>query len=725
MKEKAVYNAVTLTEDPVAFKRLVEYLHTEDFADKSTYTNNEIVTILKLGHRHCPQKVSDDMRMKLLDRGLRLTNAYQMLNNANQFGLSALKDMATAYIDGVNRNAEMYLKSEDFLELEENCLVNLLQSDDLACPEIKLFEAIIRWGKRKQEAVPSSASLRDILDSAIYQIRFPLMTPLQLSTVDDSQVLTSEEMKGLSAYVSAGIGLRRFISRPRAPAISQQDEDDEGEGVDQTNDDIDIDYSIVKFESPMLFDTSRSATPLINFVDDSINRDDDFMVQIKNEDQAVNLVSQTWHEMLEKAGQIPKTTTGLILICTVETDAQLRGKIISRVSLPHLKKIELDLHIPPKLKSKPNAILLQRKKYDVEKHLFFKEDRDDDVNIDCKVIMNGCTFLKWSPAEEEVIVGFGGRHSEPFLERLKDKNFMERFNMLTIVDNKLANVRGTVPGFPVKDIMLWGVDDESPSLLGDFLWNFVNLESLSCWTKGPPKKLADKHSPIREISVIDINRDLTSGYKLVKLSVCEAALVVHPEDNIANIVKHNLTEFYTTNCHFSPEIYAHFHEMFPKLRKVSFGHKILDQSALLFEQENEKAPKRRKISPEEETLMSAQSVQLVNNILKIKDIEMIRIACLDWDLGPKSRSVKNNVMDFLKRAGWTRKYPPSDFLVTKDATTGKWEMDPAISSEGRNADENTWEHDMYWDYTDKSEFEYFGLSRIFKDFDTFKNYNVV
>ncbi|OXA62982.1 hypothetical protein Fcan01_00311 [Folsomia candida] len=234
------------------------------------------------------------------------------------------------------------------------------------------------------------------------------------------------------------LGTCRFISRPRAPAISQQDEDEEMEGVYQTNDDIDIDYSIVKLESPMLSDTSRSTTPLINFVDDSIIRED-FMVQLENEDQAVNLVSQTWLEMLEKAGQIPKTTTKLRY--TVEADAQPRGKSISRVSLPHLTNLELDLQIPPKLISKPNAILLLRKNYNVEKHLFlfFKENRNDDVNIDFKVILNGCTFLKWSPAEKEVIVGFGGLHSEPFLERLKDKKVMERFNMLTIVDNKLAS----------------------------------------------------------------------------------------------------------------------------------------------------------------------------------------------------------------------------------------------------------------------------------------------
>lgn len=142
--------------------------------------------------------------------------------------------------------------------------------------------------------------------------------------------------------------------------------------------------------------------------------------------------------MIEKVGKISKNTTELR--CTVETDAQTEEEDVPRISLPHLKKIVLDLHIPVQLDddANPNAILLERKNFNVDKYLFFKQE-EDDVNIDCEVILNGCSFFKWSPAEREVIIGFGGVHSEPFLERLKNKKVMKRFNMMTVVDNELAH----------------------------------------------------------------------------------------------------------------------------------------------------------------------------------------------------------------------------------------------------------------------------------------------
>lgn len=79
------------------------------------------------------------------------------------------------------------------------------------------------------------------------------MTSSQLSTVDDSEVLNSDEMMYLLRYLVANDAKRSkmsgtfpFVSRLRLPAITQQDEDDEGEDVDQTNTDIDFEYGIIK-----------------------------------------------------------------------------------------------------------------------------------------------------------------------------------------------------------------------------------------------------------------------------------------------------------------------------------------------------------------------------------------------------------------------------------------------------------------------------------------------
>ncbi|XP_035708114.1 uncharacterized protein LOC118435795 [Folsomia candida] len=99
VNEKAVNNVVTVTEDPVVFKRLFQYFHTEDFPDRSSYTANEIINILKLASRNCPGELSDEMTKKLFENGLRLKNAYKMLNFASLFDLSGLKDMASSFME--------------------------------------------------------------------------------------------------------------------------------------------------------------------------------------------------------------------------------------------------------------------------------------------------------------------------------------------------------------------------------------------------------------------------------------------------------------------------------------------------------------------------------------------------------------------------------------------------------------------------------------------------
>lgn len=123
-----------------------------------------------------------------------------------------------------------------------------------------------------------------------------------------------------------------------------------------------------------------------------------------------------------------------------------------------------------------------------------------------------------------------------------DYTINSQFKIYLIAVGTLLEIR---TGSSVKDVMLWGVNEESSSLVGDFLRTFVNLECLSSWMKGPPKQGKGRQPPTKEISMIDIHRDLTSGRKLTKVSVCLAALVVHPDDNIADIVKHNMTEFHT------------------------------------------------------------------------------------------------------------------------------------------------------------------------------------
>lgn len=75
---------------------------------------------------------------------------------------NAFFNLPSLLIFRVNRTPETYLASADFLELEETCLVNLLQSEDLACQEIKLFEAVVRYYKISKQLEVARIGLKFI-----------------------------------------------------------------------------------------------------------------------------------------------------------------------------------------------------------------------------------------------------------------------------------------------------------------------------------------------------------------------------------------------------------------------------------------------------------------------------------------------------------------------------------------------------------------------------------
>lgn len=153
----------------------------------------------------------------------------------------------------------------------------------------------------------------------------------------------------------------------------------------------------------------------------------------------MHLVSETWDEMIEKirnSNNILKNTTELR--CTVWTDCRTGEEDVPRILLPHLTKVVLNLEIPDEDEDNDDAVHVQRRNFNLEKYLFFKKE-GDDVNINCEVTLNECTFFKWPPAEREVLVGFGRPNSIPFLNRLMNKEVMEKFDMLTIVDNQLPD----------------------------------------------------------------------------------------------------------------------------------------------------------------------------------------------------------------------------------------------------------------------------------------------
>ncbi|KAL3073555.1 hypothetical protein niasHS_017122 [Heterodera schachtii] len=137
----------------------------------------------------------------------KLPNVFASLLSARSLGENDFVLRCLAYID---RNAETLIKTNEFLQIDQNLLVELLGRDQLRiCGEIALWNAALCWadGKCRQNGKECSGpNRRSMLGPALHKIRFPLIPMADFAdAVAPSDVLTKEEM--LSVFL--------FLANPR------------------------------------------------------------------------------------------------------------------------------------------------------------------------------------------------------------------------------------------------------------------------------------------------------------------------------------------------------------------------------------------------------------------------------------------------------------------------------------------------------------------------------
>ncbi len=85
----------------------------------------------------------------------------------------------TKCLDIVDKHSIQALESDSFTEIDNRTLVTILERDQLIVKETLVYEAAIHWAKAectRQELEITGGNMRKVLDSALYQIRFPTMT---------------------------------------------------------------------------------------------------------------------------------------------------------------------------------------------------------------------------------------------------------------------------------------------------------------------------------------------------------------------------------------------------------------------------------------------------------------------------------------------------------------------------------------------------------------------
>lgn len=83
-------------------------------------------------------------------------------------------------IEVISKKTEGVFKSEQFYEFDEDIIISLCKSDKICVDELDLFNAVLKWGKRRCKDQEAHSDLPEVLKNIIPHIRYTLMTAEEL-----------------------------------------------------------------------------------------------------------------------------------------------------------------------------------------------------------------------------------------------------------------------------------------------------------------------------------------------------------------------------------------------------------------------------------------------------------------------------------------------------------------------------------------------------------------
>lgn len=141
---------------------------------------------------------------RFLEERIDSNNVFETLNQARKFREEELEKRCWFIVD---LNTVPCLQAQGFLDVDEKTMACLLQRDTLKVGEFDLFEAVLKWARRrcrKEELDISGANIRKLLGTALNLIRFPIMAQTQFAEhVVPQDILTDKEALNVFLHFSA------------------------------------------------------------------------------------------------------------------------------------------------------------------------------------------------------------------------------------------------------------------------------------------------------------------------------------------------------------------------------------------------------------------------------------------------------------------------------------------------------------------------------------------
>ncbi|XP_055355145.1 BTB/POZ domain-containing protein 2-like [Paramacrobiotus metropolitanus] len=167
---------------PEAFAVMLQYMYTGS-AERHLQPENLFQTIYCADKYNLPMSL--EACLKFARSQLKIDNCLMFLENISRFmhnaATGAFVEKCLAMVDA---SATTIFQSDEFAAIGEDTLDMILQRDTLLADEHTIYTAVERWAVeacQKNKLDPSSINRRKMLGTAVFHIRFPLLTDSQLA----------------------------------------------------------------------------------------------------------------------------------------------------------------------------------------------------------------------------------------------------------------------------------------------------------------------------------------------------------------------------------------------------------------------------------------------------------------------------------------------------------------------------------------------------------------
>ncbi|XP_041379411.1 BTB/POZ domain-containing protein 2-like [Gigantopelta aegis] len=178
------------------FEQFLRYLYTDDV----TIDGASVMGLLYVSKKY-DVKTLEQKCLTYLSSSMTSDNACVILEQVHVFDEQELKEKALNFI---LKNGDAALKSTGVTDLCHECLVKIIQADELMADEQSVFEAVVAWSEsacRKQNKDVTPENRRQVIGEGIKHVSFPILDHKYLvKQVVPTNLLTDAEKAKIFAY---------------------------------------------------------------------------------------------------------------------------------------------------------------------------------------------------------------------------------------------------------------------------------------------------------------------------------------------------------------------------------------------------------------------------------------------------------------------------------------------------------------------------------------------